>query len=96
MKDLKIELKGRGAIVGGTRTEVLQRLRELLTGTYSFKCGRGHTQHTHTHALKIVNRIAVLLPVSLPFCVASVGILPLPRTPHCVFVACYPLFSLCR
>jgi hypothetical protein len=38
MKDLKTELKGRGAVVGGTRPELLQRLRELLLGTYSFKC----------------------------------------------------------
>ena len=37
MKDIKVELKGRGAVIGGTRVELLQRIRELLHGTYSFK-----------------------------------------------------------
>ncbi len=45
LKQIKVELKERHAVVGGTRPELLERIRQLMLGTYVFQ----YVSHTRTH-----------------------------------------------
>ncbi len=46
-KQLKIELKERHAVVGGTRAELLERVRQLTLGTYVIQCVPDGTTRVH-------------------------------------------------
>ena len=37
LKNIKVELKERYAVVGGTRPELLERVKQMMQGTYVFQ-----------------------------------------------------------